>query len=668
MTGRLYVLLLAIVVSVAPSSSLGAQSSTQFVDAIDLFALNIVSDARLSPDGSRVAFCVRSPLKEGAPDERRTRIHVVSVAGAARYVIDAEGHDVQSPRWSPDGKSVAYLSAQQGENDIWVIPAIGGPKRKIVDARTPVSAFAWSPDGRQIAYVSADPVGPAVAERQKLVQVSSDAVPVARLWVAQVDPPSAAVPLTSPSLHVLGSPSWSPDGSTIAFNHAPPPYTEGELETEVSVVYPSTRERLPIRKMGLSSATAIFSPDGQWIVVRTDVAGPEGPPPAIYAMSVDGQREKWVTAADHLTELGGWTADGRGVIVVKQAGTMRRVLRYLIEDGSPEILYDGPLLITELATGASHTMTAFVGESLAGPPEIYVSSLDKFAPAAVSSLNRDFSLPRFGETELIRWESFDGAVIEGLLTHPINHAEGVPVPLLVVAHSGGETFIQGFVANPFAGSSQIFPPPVFSSRGYAVLRVNQRGGGLGGYGFDASVPIFKPETRANRDILAGIDFLISERIADRDRVAVVGWSNGGLVAASLISTTDRFAAAAIIAGFPYLTLQSGINPWVSRDLGAAPWERLETYRDHAPEFALNGIRTPTLILHGESDTWVPVAHARALHGSLTRLGVATELAVYPGMGHAPTRPTQMIDIAQRTLGWFERHLPRRYGESIDSRD
>lgn len=647
-----------LVVSVTFPAMVRAQSETRFVDPLDLFALSTVLDARISPDGSRVAYAVQSPLSEGGPDARRTRVHVVSLAGEIERVIESEDHELRHPRWSPDGRYLAYLSSEEGGSQVWLTSSDGGPARRVTDAPSPARTFAWSPDGTRIAYVAADPADPAVIERQKLVELSTDVAPADRLWIAWVDS-GEAEPVTSPPLNVLGTPDWSPDGSAIAFNHAPSTDFQGVKETEVSVIDLGTRARSSIRLVGTSFATPRFSPDGAWVAVRSDVAPADGPARrAVYVVSADGAKERWISEADQFTEIAGWTGDGMGIVVVSQVRTLRRVLRHPIDGGPLDVLYDGPLLVAGLDTRPSDRMVAFVGQSLTRPPEVYVSSLSDFVPTAVSSVNAGLESHQVGETELVRWTSSDGEVIEGLLTYPMDYDTGNPAPLLVVAHAGGETFTQEFVANPFTGSSRAFPPPVFSSRGYAILRVNQRGGGLGGYGFDYALPSFRPEMRANDDILAGVDRLVSEGIADAERMAIMGWSNGGLVTASLITNTDRFAAASMMAGFPYLTLQSGTNPWVSLDLGAEPWEDPTPYLEHAPEFALDRVQTPTLIIQGESDSRF-VAQARALHGSLTRLGVMTELAVYAGMGHAPSRPSQMVDIAERNLRWFDRHLRGR---------
>lgn len=647
------------VVLVTSPAMVRGQSETQFVDPLDLFALSTVSDAQISPDGSRIAYAVRSPLSEGDQDARRTRVHVASLTGEIDRILESEDHDLGDPRWSPDGRFLAYLSPEEGGRQVWLAPSHGGPSRRVTDAPTPVQSFAWSPDGARIAYVAADSADPAAADRRELVELSSDVASAARLWIVAVDS-GEAQPVTSPPLHVLGTPDWSPDGSAIAFNHAPSADIYALAETEASVIDLETGQRSSIRFVGWSYATPRFSPDGEWVAVRGNEVPADGPARgAVYAVSADGGEERRISEADQFTEIAGWTGDGTGIIVLSQMGTVRRVLRHPMDGGPLDVLYDGPLLVAGLDTHSVDMMASFVGESLTLPPEVYVSSLSDFVPTAVSSVNADLQSHQFGETELVRWTSPDGAVIEGLLTYPVDHDRETPAPLLVVAHAGGETFSQQFVANPFTGSSRAFPPPVFSSRGYAILRVNQRGGGLGGYGFDYALPIFRPEMAANADILAGVDRLVSEGIADADRIAIMGWSNGGLVTASLITNTDRFAAASMMAGFPYLTLSSGTNPWVSHDLGAEPWEDPKPYVEHAPEFALYRVQTPTLIIQGESDSAVPVAQARALHGSLSRLGVTTELAVYAGMGHGPSRPSQMVDIAERNLRWFDRHLRGR---------
>jgi dipeptidyl aminopeptidase/acylaminoacyl peptidase len=512
----------------------------------------------------------------------------------------------------------------------------------------------------------ADPPDPALAERQKLVRLASDPIPPTRLWIAAVDSPEQPEALTPSSMNVLGVPEWSPDGSSIAFNHVPSTGQDAASQTAASVITLGTKERKGLRHIGQFPGALSFSPDGAWIALRASTQPSPGfASAAVYAIRVDDRETNLLGAADHLTDVAGWSPTATAVLVISQVGTLRHVIRYRREGTASDALYSGPLVVSSLTLSADRTMAAFVGESLDAPPEIYVTAVSPFKPKVLTTINDDVSLAPFGRTELIKWKSRDGKTIEGLLTYPVTHGGSRAPPLLVVAHGGGETFSSSYVASPFnpgsrsVGSRGAYHPAVFSSRGYAVLRANHRGGLLGGYGFDASLPAAKPEERANPDILGGIDLAVRMGVADPERLAIMGWSNGGLVATSLITNSDRFAAASLLAGFPFLEVQAGTGSWIPHDLGAEPWEDPQRYVDHSPSFSLHQVKSPTLIQHGQDDRGIPVAQARAFHGSLTKLGVPTELAIYTGMGHSPSTPRQVIDIVERNLAWFNRHVMKQ---------
>lgn len=636
----------------------------QAVDVIDLLSTRTVSAAQVSPNGQHVAYVVRGLRADGSLDSFRSNVRVASIRDRTDWIVSSGDHSARSPRWSPDGQELAYISSRSGADQIWVARGREGDYEavRVTDVPTGVRSFAWDPSGERMAFVSFDPENPDLTSRRELVRLASDVPAPARLWVLSLDSPDDATALTGPSMHVTGTPDWSPDGSLIAFNHQPDASENAVFEASTSVVEVQTGAVRLLRFTGVYAyqTSPVFSPDGRWVAfMAVTTRQPGSPSGAVYAVSVDGSEERSLDAAGIGTEVAGWTADGTSVVVVRPTGSLRQIARLPLDGRSVNVVYRGPLVVSELHVEAQGGLAVFVAESLDTPPEVYVYRLDESEPSRVTSVNSEVSLPPFGRTTLVSWESTDGVVVEGLLTYPVGFTNSSPAPLLVVAHAGGETFTSSFVGNPAAGSSWAYPPPVFSSRGFAVLRVNQRGGGLSGYGHDSSLPTFKPELKANADILTGVDHLIEMGVADPDRLGIMGWSNGGLVTASLLTTTDRFVAASVVAGFPYLSIMSATNPIMTHDLGAEPWEDLQPYLEHSPSLALDRVRAPTLIIHGETDTQVPVSQARALHGALSKLGVPVELAVYQGMGHGPSKPSQYIDVAERNLSWFERYLRGR---------
>ena len=626
-----------VAITLHPPVPAEAQSKAA-MSGVDRFKLRTISDLRLSPDGRRVAYTVTGLPPDQSLDELWSVIRIASVDGRGDRALTSPRYSARSPQWSPDGRRLGYLARQSGRDDVWVVPAAGEPPRRVTSAPTSVSSFAWSPDGSRIAFVMPDPGNATVSARQQLVRLASDTAPPARLWVVPIGAPAEAKPVTQAPLNVLSRPNWSPDGASIAFVHSASTTLADVFSPSVSVIDLATRKATLLRSAGLQATSPFFSPDGKWVAFRAATRRSVGPvDAAFYVVSADGTTEQCLGPADDHSEMAAWTTDGTGIIVTDQVGTTRRVRRLSVSGSPGADLYHGPLVVTNLDVSADGLVVAFAGESLATPPELYVSPLTTIVPRPITRLNTGLTAPPFGATEVVRWKSTDSITVEGLLTHPAGYSTSTRVPLLVVAHAGGETFSQSYIGNPFDGSNMVYPPSLFSARGYAVLRVNQRGGGLSGYGFEAFLPVFKPKEKANQDILAGVDHLVRMGIADSGRVAIMGWSNGGLVTASLITSSDRFAAASILAGFPDLVLESGLNPWIDPDLGATPWADPARYVKHSPMFGLQRTRAATLVIHG-ADDGIPVGEARSFYAGLRKVGVTAELAIYPGMGQLPPDP------------------------------
>jgi dipeptidyl aminopeptidase/acylaminoacyl peptidase len=659
---RLRSIAAALILVLAPSAA-APQASPDGIAPPTLFRFRAIWGVALSPDGRQVAYTIGGLPPDGSLNSLRGQIHVVDSDGRGDRALTSATHGSGEPRWSPDGTRIAYLEVDSGRAQLWVAPAAGGAPRRLTRSPTGVDNFAWAPDGRSIAFVSADQPDSALVARRKLVHLGSDRPPVSRLWVVSVDSPAVAHALTDAAQSVSGDPSWSPDGTRIAIVCQRDASNMAPITSWVGLVDVSTRAMTRVAFLGSQIFDPLpFSPDGRWIAftAAVDSASPVSPT-AVYIASLDGRERRKVSEAE--VYIKAWENDGRGILVTHLAGTTLRPARLSL-DGALTELYTGPLVLSQFSSSADRSVAAFAGESLDQPAEVYVASLSEFAPRRVTTINTGVTIPPFGRTEIVRWASYDGFQVEGLLTYPAGYRAGTRVPLLVVAHAGGETFYASYPGSPYDayggfGSRGAWPVPVFTSRGYAVLRVNQRGGGITGYGFDASIPYFRPQDRADRDILAGVDLLVRKGIADSTRMAIMGWSNGALVANTLITTTHRFAAASVLGDFPYQALNAGWNPAMPVDFGGQPWEKPETYVKYSPIFALGRVKTPTLIMNGEDDPAVPVTEARMLYGSLTNAGVPVELAIYSGMGHGPNRPAQVVDIANRNLAWFDRYLEPR---------
>jgi len=309
------------------------------------------------------------------------------------------------------------------------------------------------------------------------------------------------------------------------------------------------------------------------------------------------------------------------------------------------------LMVSAPALNGTGTHVGFVSEGPDRAPEPYVSPLAPFAPMRVAELQSLPAIP-FGKTEPMRWRSFDGREIEGLVTYPTGYRPGVPVPLLTILHGGPpSSFTQ-----TFTGGVGAYPIAAFASAGFAVLRPNVRGSS--GYGREFRYANLRDWGGGDfRDAMAGIDALVQRGVADSDRLGVMGWSYGGYLTAFAITQTTRFRAASVGAGITNLVSYVGVADipgFIGSYFGGEFWDAPKLWQDRSAVFRVKAVTTPTLIQHGENDLRVPISQGYELYTALKRRHVPVTMVVYPRQGHGVGEPRLQLDVMRRNLEWFER--------------
>lgn len=638
-----------------------------------------VGGVQIAPDGKRVAYVVRRAVMDGGKSEFASQIHVANDDGTGDYLLTQAEFTSEAPQWSHDGESIAFLSKRSAKTQIWLIRVRGGEARKLTDSEGGVVSLRWSPDGQRIAYVATDPVPEA---RVKKVRDKDDARVVDesfernRLYVIDVaHAPAKPEPrrltegnLSIPAESIPGF-DWSPDGRTIVFAHVPTPSADDWTRSNLSLVDVETRTVRPLVHSGRAEMSPYFSPDGRWIAYVAS----DNPPTwafdwALHVVSADGNAERTlVESFDHRPEPLGWTNDGRRLLFRENRGTTTRLYSQRLE-GEPEAIGPTDGVVGEPSLSPDRTAVGFNFQKADTPPEAYVVRLTGAESVKVSHVNDRWAELPLGRTEVIRWQSRDGQEIEGLLTYPVGYAAGRKCPLLLIIHGGpAGVFTQTFIASPLVSTSSgrpstsAYPLAPFAARGYAILRCNVRGSS--GYG--------KPFRHANhhdwgggdyQDLLAGVDHVIARGIADPDRLGVAGWSYGGYLTSWVIGHTGRFKAASVGAGVTDLVSFSGtadIHTFLPSYFGGEPWDRAEAYRDRSPISHVKGVKTPTLIQHGEDDERVPISQGYELYNALKRQGCPVKMVVYPRAHHAILEPKLLLDAMKRNLDWFDEHVGER---------
>ncbi len=665
------VLALAAVLT-APASA-GARSWT--LD--DILAVRTVTDAQLSPDGRWVATVISELNTEGT--DYNTDVWLVAVSGGEPRRLTNSPVADESPRWSPDGRTLAFLSdrprpdaktddaksgtpaGDEGKRQIWLIRPDGGEAWVLSDSKGGVSAFEWSQDGQKIAYLAREPKS---EDRRKKEKDKDDAwTPSSmyrwnRLWALDV-PTRKATQLTSGETHVTGV-SLSPDGKQAVFAAQPTPLIPDQFNSDLYLISTAGGRPAPLVKRKGSDNSPSWSPDGRLIAfVSQDAKSTEWYTNNYLCVVAPAGGQVWnltETFDERVQGFGGdlvWGPRGEFVCFQANQGTAQHLFRVSARGGAVLPLTSGPEVNSSLSFDASGNVAVFLREDGEHPRELYRVRLPDGGPEVITDTNpkvRD--LPGFRK-ELVTWKGADGWSIEGLVIYPAGYRAGQKVPLVLNVHGGPA----GTHSNTFSAGSRTYAWPLFAQKGYAILLPNPRGsGGYGGAFRAANVRDWGGKDY--EDIMAGVDALIERGVVDRTRTAVCGWSYGGFMTSTVVTRTDRFRAAVVGAGVTDLMSMAGTCdiPEFNRSYFESwPWEDPQFYVDHSAVMHAGNVKTPTLVVHGEKDERVPPSQGWEFYTALRKVGVPTDLLLLPRQPHGPREPKLQRTVMEWTLDWINRY-------------
>jgi len=657
--------------------SLSGTAGAAKVTVADLMKLRSIVDVRISPDGKQVAYAVSTPSLERNVHE--AAIYVVPAGGGPPRRIAEETRVLNTPlpapklRWSPDGASISFLglAADKPAPQVFAVAATGGEARALTSAAEGVLGYEWAPDGRSLAFMTRDPMSEEEQRRRKdnSFVTHVDAPDRGRRLAVQALAGGPARVLTPPGQYV-DSLSWSPDGLEIAYSAAPITGFMAQYSTRLYAV--STAGGAPravVDRAGMNTSPQ-YSPDGKWIAFvstggRASLMAPRGlavaasrvAPAAIRSY---GLNDAWVS---DLT----WARDSRSIYLLTTDGTFasrehmfeQPIVRVFLGDGRAERL-PGPSLDYSLSLsrdGARLAYRAVEGRTMG---DVFVQDTASGRSRKLTEVNPELRGLELGELEAIRWRSFDGMEVWGLLLTPPGWTAGRKVPLLVYCHggpNGGVTY--GLFPQFMHVVSQVDPYPTeaMASAGFAVFFPMPRGGA--GYGEAGQRAIVNAWGEADyKDIMTGVDDLIAKGIADPDRLGVMGASYGGYMTYWIVTQTGRFKAASTAASISDLADQYFLSDGgdVMAEYFKRPWEARESYFAHSPINFAQNVTTPLLIQHGENDRRVPIANAWKFYRALKALGKTVEFDIYPRSSHVYYEPAMEREAMKRNLEWFTRWI------------
>jgi len=480
--------LMAFVVALVLSGA-AAFAQTRPATFEDLLALRVVGSPAMAPDGSAVLYTVRQwePTSSKEPDKRtaRTQVWRVSTSGGDARPLTFGEDSANGPAWSPDGRYISFVAARGGgeaKPQLWVMRTEGGEAWSITDAKEGVTAYAWSPDSTRIAFVGRDPE----TKEQEAARKKGDDRRVfeaefrlAHLWVVDVAAKQAAR-VTEGEFTVRGEPTWSPDGTRLAFSFAPTPMIR-DSRADICVVTIATKAREVVTTNRGPDTTPRWSPDGRTLAFLSEAneqgTVPDGIPVEdvrqahlmLYDVAAKSLRDAASPAFDYSAEAPTWTPDSRRLIFSTGRGVYQDVATFDIASDRYAFVTTGRLA-DGLSLSRDGTKAAFLLQSAAAPRDVYVADTATFAaPKQLTTANPELAGLALGETEVVTWKS-DAETIEGLLLKPVGYTPGTKYPLLVVAH-GGPTgaHVNGFKSSYAEGGQH------WAGQGWAVLYPNPRG-------------------------------------------------------------------------------------------------------------------------------------------------------------------------------------------------
>ena len=662
---------LTLVVSVSPFAQETAELRPLTSD--DLLALKSVSDPRISPDGSWVAYTVETIDVD--EDDSSTQVFMVSRDGSEVLQMTSDDYSARSPRWSPDGRYLAFI-ARRGEDDdvkpqVWTLDMRGGEARAYTDVDQGVGGFEWSPDSRRMALLVTDKSAADLAE-EAAKEAGEDAKPlpyvIDRLQFKEDGVPYldrsrthiyvADGRLAEPRQLTFGDyddddPAWSPDGQLIAFTSNRTEEPDANQNTDIWVASAvSSEPEMSLRKLTLnegSDSSPAWSNDGKQIAYVT-VTDPDVIWYATNHLAVvpaAGGDERVLTAAlDRNVIAPSFTPDDRAIRFVLEDSAEQHLAEYALADGAIDRPIEGNLAISGYSQNARGDVA--VRMSLPHlPSEVFLltdDSLDQLTRTNAALLSQ----LKLAEVRNVTFDSADGTEIEGFIFTPPDYVAGRRYPTILRIH-GGPVSQYDF---SFNGDAQLL-----AANGYVVVISNPRGSS--GYGQDFSAALFAnwgvPDFE---DVMAAVDYAIAEGYSDPDRLGVGGWSYGGILTNYVITKSDRFEGAITGASEVNYIANYGHDHYQfywEAELGL-PWESKETWERISPWENVDKIVTPTLVMGGKEDWNVPIQNSEQLYQALKRRGIETQLVVYPDESHGISRPSFRKDRWQRYLDWYDRYV------------
>jgi len=646
--------------------------------ADDYFDIATIGRCAASPDGRYVAYA--ETRWEPPAEKRNTDLWVVETMTKQirRLTFDRVGDG--SPSWSPDSRLIYFTSGRKrtGEDDppydgkmqVWRISPDGGQPTPVTRVKDGIGQYELSEDGRTLYYTtSKEEVGEEwndLRKEYKDLEYGHGVTKYSQVW--KLDLVNWRAEKVIDERRVVRDFAVSPDERRIAMVTTPDrTLLANEGRSRVDVYDAETGEVEVVTKPGWRKDhpspygwvdSVAWADDGLVLALTVSF---DGYPTRIYAAQWSGSNVMlWELTRPPIVSVNGgslhWRGQSYDLCFSGEEQARARVYSIInVRDGrqgKTETLTPGDVVVTAYDLRRAGDALAVVMKTIEHMRDVFlVSRLGEYQ--RLTNVNPQVDTWRLPQISIVKWKGADGDTVEGILELPPDYKPGKPLPMVVEVH-GGPTD-----CTKYALRLWIYGRSLMAAKGFALLSPNYRGST--GYGDKFMTDLIGRENDIEvEDILKGVDAMVERGIADPDRLAVMGWSNGGFLTNCLITKTDRFKAASSGAGVLDMVIQWGTEDTpghVVNYMEGLPWSDPESYRAGSPIYDLDKVKTPTLIHVGENDERVPAANAKALYRALRHyLNVPVELVVYPGEGHGLTKYKHRKAKMEWDLAWFDRYL------------
>ncbi len=623
----------------------------------DFMRIKTVGEPDLSQDGKWIVYTVEENVSK---IDAVRNIWIVSYDGKiSKQLTNNKKNSNYLPKWSPNGQWIAFIFESDDSQSLRLLNRQSGQIIRLTNDQYDVSEFAWSPDSQNIAFIASEAKEkesknkPIVITRYLFKKDTEGYLGEKRTHLYRIVIQSKQIELLTPGPYDEWAPAWSPNGDYIAFISKRGDEPDRNYNSDVYVINKKSGSkvmqltRFPGAGMDPEwESSPAWSPDSSQIAYLSfNNKSPIYAPTQLAVVGLSSHSEQIIAPLDRWFTQPKWSEDGKKIYVLIETSRNIHLSEIDVHTGNVKALTQGNQVDSEFSTAQQRLVVASSDDQ--HPTELF--AVENTLRPLTHHNQKLLDEVLFRPVEDIEFKSSDGALIEGLLLKPANYKAGNRYPALLNLH-GGPVYQFSHEFN--------FDWQWLAAQGYAIIAPNPRGSS--GKGFDFSNAIKADWGNLDvKDVLASVDYVIKKGIADPDKLAVGGWSYGGMLTDYVIASTQRFKAAVSGAGTGNIFGNYGVDQYTldyESELGK-PWLNAQVYMNLSyPLMKANKIKTPTLFMCASLDFNMPCIGSEQLYQALKSLNIPTQLIIYPDQYHTLDRPDFQIDRLQRFKDWMDFYL------------